>query len=426
MAALRFRYASLTDSYGAGGNDARTNNSNHSVGGIRPSMIEKNSLQRRLTVAVLAVVPLAVLIWASLRLAPEFAADEQHHHNPLFLADLAQLPGSPDAMLPAEKLVAQGTDPRSLNAAIPFYNGRIHPAPPYTFKGTAIDLSNARNCLALAAIAEGGPSEQGQRAVMQVVLNRVRHPAFANSICGVVFEGAERETGCQFTFTCDGSLSRQYPLDSWEAARKRAEQALTGYVFRSVGNATHYHTDWVFPWWSPKLQKIAQVETHLFLRWPGYWGSTASWRMGSAAREPSFDELMARFGAAGPAADGLAVSSSLSAEMPPLPADTPKVTGGSVVMRLPSGKANFVTVIPAAGVESALAMARKLCPQAGTCRVMGWSDRSLIPASLPLPPASRAALQFSYSRDPSGAEIALYNCETYVGQAREKCIPRAR
>ena len=388
--------------------------------GLRAS----SSASSLLTVAGLAIVPLAVLIWASLRFAPALAADGQHR-QPL-LAEMAQLPGSPDAMLSAGPLLDQASDPRSLNAAIPFYNGKIQPAPPYTFKGNATDLSNARNCLALAALAEAGPSEQGQRAVMQIVLNRVRHPAFANSICGVVFEGAERETGCQFTFTCDGSLSRQYASDSWEAARKRAEQALKGYVFRSVGNATHYHTDWVFPWWSPKLQKIAQVETHLFFRWPGYWGSTASWRSRRAANEPSFAELMARFGAAGPPVDALPVSSLLNAEMRPLPADTPKVSGGAVVMRLPSGKANFVTVIPSAGPESALAMARKLCPVAGTCRVMGWSDRTLIPASLPLPPASRAALQFSYSRDPSGTEIALYNCQTYVGQAREKCIPRAR
>lgn len=112
--------------------------------------------------------------------------------------------------------------------------------------------------------------------------------------------------------------------------------------------------------------------------------------------------------------------------MPPLPADTPKVSGGAVVMRLPSGKANFVLVTPAAGADSALNMARKLCPEAGTCRVMGWADRGLIPAALPLPAPSRSALQFSYARDPAGAEIALYNCETYPGLPREKCIPRAR
>lgn len=385
-------------------------------------------LKRRLTVTLLAILPLALLICASLRITPSAAEDLAPNRNPVLLSELARLPGSPDAVPSAPlALLAGSFDPRALNAAIPFIAGKIDPAPPYRFAGGATDRTNARDCLALAAMAEAGASDPGQRAVMQVVLNRARHPAFANSVCGVVFEGAERATGCQFTFTCDGSLSRRYAPASWDAARQRADQALSGYVYRPVGNATHYHTDWVFPWWSPKLQKLAQVETHLFLRWPGYWGSVTSWRKGRTGPEPSFAALLARFAKDAQGEVQLAEQSPLGEVVrPSLPADTPKVSGGAVIMRLPSGKANFVTVIPSAGADSALAMARKLCPEAGTCRVMGWSDRTLIPASLPLPPASRAGLQFSYSRDPAGAEIALYNCETYLGQAREKCIPRAR
>ncbi|WP_374592107.1 cell wall hydrolase [Novosphingobium sp.] len=377
---------------------------------------------------MLALLPLILLIWASFRIAPSSAAELSLERNPLLLSELARLPGSPDATPSAQLALPAGSlDPRALNAAIPFIAGKIDPAPPYRFAGGPTDRTNARDCLALAAMAEAGPSDPGQRAVMQVVLNRARHPAFANSVCGVVFEGAERATGCQFTFTCDGSLSRQYTPASWEAARQRADQALSGYVYRPVGNATHYHTDWVFPWWSPKLQKLAQVETHLFLRWPGYWGSVASWRKGRSATEPSFADLLSRFARGTPAEAELAAQSPLGeVVMPPLPADTPKVSGGAVVMRLPSGKANFVLVTPAAGADSVLTMARKLCPEAGTCRVMGWADRGLIPAALPLPAPSRSALQFSYARDPAGTEIALYNCETYPGLPREKCIPRAR
>ena len=384
-------------------------------------------LNRRIAVALLALVPLILLIWASVRFAPVGPSELRAIDNPLFLSELSRLPGSPDAPVPDRLATPAGTmDPRALNAAIPFFSGRLDPAPAFRFRGGSADLANARDCLALAAMAEAGPSEDGQRAVIQLVLNRVRHPAFAKSICGVVFEGSDRKTGCQFTFTCDGSLSRHYAETSWLDARRRAEQALKGYVFKPIGSATHYHTDWVFPWWSPKLQKLAQVDTHLFLRWPGYWGSTASWRKGRTAAEPSFAELIQQFGAGAPDAESVAATPAAALNMPPLPADTPQVTGGSVVMRLPSGKANFVLVTPAAGTDSALAMARKLCPESGTCRVLGWSDRSLIPASLPLPPASRTGLQFSFSRDPSGAEIALFNCDTFGGQAREKCIPRAR
>ena len=392
-------------------------------------------LNRRMTIALLALLPLVLLAWASLRFDPLAAhAAAASTDDPILLAQLAVLPGRPGELPPLEyaaPIVPLG-DARSQNQAIPFVGGKLEPAPPYRFGGSAADLTNARDCLALAAMAEAGSSDPGQRAVIQVVLNRARHPAFAGTVCGVVFEGSERSTGCQFSFTCDGSLARQYDPASWGAARGRADQALKGYVFAPVGNATHYHTDWVFPWWSPKLHKIAQIETHLFLRWPGFWGSVKSWRKGYGGGEPSLAALMARPRAdpALPALEALPATNFGApmgpVAMPPLPSDTPPVTGGDVVMRLPSGMANFVTVSPAAGPDSALAMARKLCPPSGTCRVMGWSDRSLIPAALPLSGAARAGLQFSYSRDPAGAEIVLFNCDTFTGQPREKCIPRAR
>lgn len=389
-------------------------------------------LNRRMTVALLALLPLLLLAWASLRFAPSASAEPSGPDDPVLMAQLAQLPGRPGELPPLAYTAPAVPleDARAQNAATPFVSNLLEPAPPYRFTGSAADFANARDCLALAALAEAGSSDPGQRAVIQVVLNRARHPAFASTVCGVVFEGSERATGCQFTFTCDGSLSRQYDAASWALARARADQALKGLVFPVVGNATHYHTDWVFPWWSPKLQKIAQVETHLFLRWPGFWGSVRSWRKTYGGGEPSLASLIARQRSVEPLpgltdlpATNLAIG---PVTMPPLPTDTPKVTGGDVVMRLPSGKANFVTVLPAAGADSALAMARKLCPAEGTCRVMGWSDRTLIPASLPLPAASRAALEFSYSRDPAGAEIVLYNCDSFSGLPREKCIPRAR
>ncbi len=389
-------------------------------------------LNRRMTVALLALLPLLLFVWASFKFDPSAAAAEAAiASEPAMLAELAALPGSPNAIPPPDFAapIAPGVDPLAQNAAIPFVGGKLDPAPPYRFVGSAVDLTNARDCLALAAMAEAGASDPGQRAVIQVILNRARHPAFANSVCGVVFEGSERSTGCQFTFTCDGSLNRQHDPGSWAAARGRADQALRGYVFTPVGNATHYHTDWVFPWWSPKLQKIAQIETHLFLRWPGYWGSVKAWRKSYGGGEPSLAALMAR---PQPQPDPLPSLTDLPATnfapviMPPLPSDTPKITGGDVVMRLPSGKANFVTVAPSAGADSALAMARSLCSGSGSCRVMGWSDRAAIPAAYPLPREARAALQFSYARDPSGAEIVLYNCDTFPGLPREKCIPRAR
>jgi hypothetical protein len=83
-------------------------------------------------------------------------------------------------------------------------------------------------------------------------------------------------TGCQFTFTCDGSL-RYAPVASlWKGARAVAERALAGYVDKTVGSATHYHAQYVAPYWAPTLVKMAQVGQHIFYRWTGPWGEPAA------------------------------------------------------------------------------------------------------------------------------------------------------
>lgn len=331
-------------------------------------------------------------------------------------AELAGLPGLPgDApLLGASSALSDMDAARARNAAVPFINGPITPAPRFVFIGSAEDRRRATECLALAAMAEAGPSDIGQRAVIQVVLNRVRHPAFAKTICGVVFEGSARATGCQFTFTCDGSLARRYADNAWLQARLRAAEALGGYVFKPVGLATHYHTDWVYPYWSPELDKLAKIETHLFFRWPGYWGTRAAFSAPYRGHEPDLAALLDN-GAASPP----------PAAPPTAVADAPKIASGTVVMRNTGGAANFILLAGAVPAD-ALAAARAVCDKPGTCRVLGWSDAAAIPAAFPIPAPARAALQFSYTRDPSGAEIVLYGCGHFAGVPREQCIPRAR
>lgn len=332
-------------------------------------------------------------------------------------SDLAKLPGLPqDAPLVGETPSLSEMDAaRARNNAVPYAKGPITPAPPFVFSGSAQDRLRASECLALAAMAEAGPSDTGQRAVIQVILNRVRHPAFAKTICGVVFEGSERVTGCQFTFTCDGSLARRYSESAWLQARIRAGEALGGYVFKPVGLSTHYHTDWVYPYWSPELDKLAKIETHLFFRWPGYWGTKAAFASSYRGNEPDPARL---FGAA--FADTAAV-------VPPPAAvpDAPKIEVGTVVMRATGGKANFI-LLGSPSTADALSAARAVCNQPGTCRVLGWSDAAALPKSFPVPQAARAVLQFSYTRDPAGAEIVLYGCSYFSNVPRDQCIPRAR
>jgi len=103
----------------------------------------------------------------------------------------------------------------------------------------------------------------------------MRHPAFPKSVCGVVYQGA-RDPVCQFSFVCDGSLYRRPEIGAWKVAERIAAAALDGYVEKVVGAATHYHADYVAPYWAPRLAKIAQIGAHIFYRWPGAWGSTAA------------------------------------------------------------------------------------------------------------------------------------------------------
>ncbi|WP_174292034.1 cell wall hydrolase, partial [Sphingomonas bacterium] len=120
-------------------------------------------------------------------------------------------------------------DARRYNAAQPFSVDPVPAARPFRFTGGSDDRARATDCLAAAVIYEAGDDAIGERAVAQVILNRLRHPAYPKTVCGVVFQGSERTTGCQFTFSCDGALSRWKPSEAgWRRAREVAAAALAG------------------------------------------------------------------------------------------------------------------------------------------------------------------------------------------------------
>jgi spore germination cell wall hydrolase CwlJ-like protein len=175
-------------------------------------------------------------------------------------------------------------DPRSLswdqarrmNAVLPAKPEAIEAAQPFHLQLDTANGRQALNCLTQAVYYEAGASGPAAgAAVAQVVLNRVRHPAFPKSVCGVVYEGSQLQTGCQFTFTCDGALQRGRDPAAWEEARKVALRALDGRVVAAVGTATYYHADYVFPAWATTLVKMATVGPHIFYRQPGQEGEAA-------------------------------------------------------------------------------------------------------------------------------------------------------
>lgn len=137
----------------------------------------------------------------------------------------------------------------------------------------ALDTAPAIDCMTAAIAYEAGnQSIEGQEAVGQVILNRMHHPRFPKSVCGVVFAGAERRTGCQFTFTCDGSLRRRLSVQRISMARSIAISVLTGAVPDRVSGATHYHADYVLPYWASSGVRVGKIGAHVFYRMPGEGG----------------------------------------------------------------------------------------------------------------------------------------------------------
>ena len=160
-------------------------------------------------------------------------------------------------------------------------------ARPLRIDNSGVDRTRALQCLTAAIYYEAASEpDAGQRAVAQVVLNRVAHPAYPNTVCGVVYQGSERSTGCQFSFTCDGSLARRPSRLFWSRAEDVARQAMAGYVYAPAGLATHYHTVQVSPYWAPSLHYLGTIGLHRFYSFDGAAGRPGAFRYAYFGGEP--------------------------------------------------------------------------------------------------------------------------------------------
>jgi len=320
---------------------------------------------------------------------------------------------------PVEPLVLKDVTPQdavAINAAVAFSTAPNPAARPFRFTGDPAARARALDCLAAAMLYEAGTGDEtGQRAVAQVVLNRVRHPAFPKTVCGVVFQGQERATGCQFTFTCDGALVRVLSEDAWTRARKTAGAALDGRVFAPVGYATHYHTNWVVPYWSASLDKVTAVGTHLFFRWAGWWGTPGAFRGAVSGSEPAVPKLAAfseahRAGLPEGMADGTPAAGALA-----VPASKPRSL-------MQTGDTFVVTLDRKALADSYTSLALATCGARPYCKFMGWIDPEDTPRALPMDPLAADRMAFSYLRmKDSGFEKSLWNCAKFP-RAANQCI----
>lgn len=322
---------------------------------------------------------------------------------------------------------------RVFNATIPFSPAPNPPARPFSFTGSPEDRERALTCLASAAWYEAGGDEVGQQAVAQVVLNRLRHPAFPKTVCGVVFQGAERKTGCQFTFTCDGALARTPSPDAWRKARAVAGKALDGFVMKKVGTATHYHTDWVVPYWSASLDKITAVDTHLFFRWQGWWGKPGAF----SGRQSGAEQLDPRIAALSDTSIApilpygpMATAAADETPLPPRPeldidgVPPAQLKGNKVRLASPETADYVVELDPSAYAGSYALVSLKICRDLAVCSVMGWIRPDQVPAALPVPRASLHSMSFLYRRNRAlNREQVLWNCQQIPRADAAQCLP---
>ena len=136
-----------------------------------------------------------------------------------------------------------------------------------SFSEAAAELKSEAQCLAQAIYHEArSETYAGQLAVAEVVMNRVASRRYPNSVCGVVFQGHKRRTGCQFTFTCDGSLKSGEHGLPWAQSQKLAWKVMFGLNDNVSDSATHYHAVYVNPVWAKRLKRTVKIGRHIFYR----------------------------------------------------------------------------------------------------------------------------------------------------------------
>jgi hypothetical protein len=233
-------------------------------GGVSIAQARRRAAHREVTMRAAALSVAAVIVVASwqVRAAPRGVFAAITDNAPVENDQIRPMPfETPGNSFPGSAYYYLAQDSRPLvpnvhgdavtGADTPADNlgGLTDPGPPRALMtGAGQDHDRALDCLTAAVYFEAASEpDDGQRAVAQVVLNRLAHPLFPKTVCGVVYQGSQRGTGCQFTFTCDGALLRQRSRYFWDRAQQVARAALAGYVFRPVGLATHYHTFAVHP-----------------------------------------------------------------------------------------------------------------------------------------------------------------------------------
>ena len=136
------------------------------------------------------------------------------------------------------------------------------------FAGVSGEVDAENYCLAQAIYFEARSEPvDGQFAVGRVVMNRVADKRYPDNICGVVFQNQKWVDACQFSFACDDQPDHPYESEAWHKAKRIANLVHSTWLPDDLGDATHYHADYVNPGWASRLHKTADVGRHIFYRY---------------------------------------------------------------------------------------------------------------------------------------------------------------
>ena len=405
---------------------------------LRSRPVRANVVAVLLIVLLVSGLVFAARSWTSARVHRPAAVPS------ITKTQLSSVPTAPPPIVEPTVYAAITPDAaRASNALVAIAKGKIAPARPFTFTGTPADRSTALTCLTAAVLYEAGDDPEGERAVAQVVLNRLRHPVFPKTVCGVIFQGADRKTGCQFTFACDGSIDRPPNPDAWKRAKAIADAALSGTVFKPVGTATHYHTDWVVPYWRDTLTKIAIVHTQIFYRWPGAWGLPPAFVGIAQAPEQLDPRLVALADPVPLSIDPATLSAAPGAIAAPgggnapglLPGNPGEIAidgvpksalKGNIVRLKDEQHARYVLQLDRTAFPGSYAIVGyTICADKLDCEVLGWTLPSDLPrAFLPVPPSQMQGLAFLYEKHAArGAPQMQWNCRQMPRANPAECLP---
>jgi spore germination cell wall hydrolase CwlJ-like protein len=130
------------------------------------------------------------------------------------------------------------------------------------------ELLAEHRCLAEVLYYEArGEGRQGQQAIAEVVFHRMNTGNYGRSICAVVYEGAGHP-GCQFTFTCNGDLTKPKEDAAWRESEALAAEILTNEapLRNATAGATNFHAVTVTPDWADTMKQTTQIGNHVFYR----------------------------------------------------------------------------------------------------------------------------------------------------------------